>query len=129
MFFVEIPEDALWEYPGFPSIFVSYLKTTSMFFSNPIGLLMLCLLEWRFLNKRIPMLLTLVLIIIESFVMIVFREHYVIDILSGLLFGHYFFILVKNKVKKLDKKLQSFRLRARKTSLVEEKTSSDIKDK
>lgn len=97
-----------------------------MFFSNPIGLLTICLLEWKQLGKFIPIILASLLIIIESFVMIVFRQHYIIDILSALLFAHYFFILVEIHVKHLDNKIDAFFKKSENISLTEEKMNLDI---
>lgn len=107
-FFVQYPTNDLWEYPGFPSIFVSYVKTSAMFFTNCVGLLMICLMEWRANRQMIQMNITLVCIIFECFIMHSLRAHYVIDLFSGIFIGHYLFIFVDYFAEYID---QMFKLK------------------
>lgn len=104
-FFIDTPQTYLWEHPNFPSLFVTYVKTTSFFFTNCIGLLMICLMEWRKNRNTIMAIVTLVCIIFECIIMHSLRAHYVIDLFSGIFIGHYIFIIVEVFVDYIDKTL------------------------
>jgi hypothetical protein len=102
MFQMKYPEGYLWEYPGFPSITVSYLKTNDFFFSGHCGMPILMAMEFRKIKHYKMFIFCLFTCIFEAFTMIVMRGHYSIDILAGIIFAHYIFIQVNHYVNHLD---------------------------
>ena len=102
MFQMRYPDGYLWEYPGFPSITVSYLKTNDFFFSGHVGMPILMALEFKMIKHYKMFLFCLFTCVFEAFTMIVMRGHYSIDILAGIVFAHYTYILVSYYVVYLD---------------------------
>lgn len=99
---MKYPEGYLWDYPGFPSIFVSYLKTNDFFFSGHVGLPIIVGLESHNLNKKCFMMICFFTCFIEGFTMVVTRGHYIIDIITGMAIAHYLYMLVDNYLNFLD---------------------------
>jgi len=102
LFLLRYPEGYLWDYPGFPSLVVPYGKTNDFFYSGHAGGATIMTLEYRTLAKLMPRhrvfmramqgfgMLT---VVFQLFLMIFLRGHYTIDLLSGLIFGHYMYIM------------------------------------
>jgi hypothetical protein len=99
---MKYPEGYLWEYPGFPSITVSYLKTNDFFFSGHVGLPILLGLEFKYIKHYYMFLFCLFTCAFEAFTMIAMRGHYSIDIIAGVIFAHYTYILVSQYIQYLD---------------------------
>lgn len=93
LFQVRQPTEYIWEYPHFPSLFVSYKETSSLFYSNVLGLLMITSLELKENKNTIPFFVSVFLIIFESLFMLSLQNHYIIDIFTPIFLGHYLFIL------------------------------------
>jgi len=91
VFYFRFPDGFLWEYPGFPSLVVPYYKADDFFFSAEIGLCMIALLEFRTRKMTLMKFFTAFTIIFECFVFISTRAHYVIDLTTGVVAGHYFY--------------------------------------
>ncbi len=100
---MKYPEGYLWEYPGFPSIFVSYLKTNDFFFSGHVGLPIIIALECHKLNKKYLMIFCLFTCLVEGCTMVVTRGHYIIDIVTGMAMAHYFYLVVEYNLTFMDK--------------------------
>ena len=47
MFQIKLPENFLWRSPNFPSIVLSYSESNSLFYSGPIGIMIICGLEFK----------------------------------------------------------------------------------
>ena len=99
---MKYPEGYLWEYPGFPSVTVSYLKTNDFFFSGHVGFPIIIALESHKLNKKYLMVFCLFTSFFEAFTMIVTRGHYIIDIITGMAMAHYFYIVVEKYFNFMD---------------------------
>jgi hypothetical protein len=96
------PEGYLWEYPGVPSITVSYLKTNDFFFSGHVGLPVIIGCEFfknDYFNLGVFAFLTC---FVEFVTMIVTRGHYIIDLITGVLFAHYIYMIVDRYTKDVD---------------------------
>jgi hypothetical protein len=104
-FLMRIPPGYCWDYPGFPSLAVSYEKTSDFFYSGHVGVMLFCALEHRWLGNRYMMWVALFVVFMESLIMIVLRGHYSIDIISGLVFAHYYWIVSEWISLHVDKKL------------------------
>jgi len=106
------PEGYIWEYPGFPSIMVSYLKSNDFFFSGHVGLPIILMSEFYFLERYYMVIFSIFTFLIEIFTMIAIRGHYTIDLIAGAVFAHYIFQNVERYIDKLDymtfRKLEKF---------------------
>lgn len=102
LFLMRYPEGYLWNYPGFPSLVVPYGKTNDFFYSGHAGGALVMTLEFRTLSKtlskhkvflRVMQFFGSLTIILQIFLMIFLRGHYTIDLVAGLIFGHYLYII------------------------------------
>ena len=93
VFFFRLPEGYIWEYPGFPSLTTPYYPANDFFFSGQIGLCMIGLMEFRTNKMSIMKYFSLLTIVFGFFVMISTRAHYIIDLTTGVVAGHYFFLV------------------------------------
>jgi len=93
LFIYKYPENMIWEYPGFPSITVSYYKTKDFFFAGQIGLFLISAIElWSF-GFKIFSVIAYIGILWNFFLMLALRGHYFIDLFSGLVAAHYFHMM------------------------------------
>lgn len=117
IFMMRYPEGMIWDYPGIPSITISYDYTTDFFFSGHVGIMVFLSLE-NYKNKNYEMMgLGIFGVFAEFFVMVVLRGHYSIDLFSGIIFGHYFWMVSKKVCKVLDRK---FKIKCREIGLEKE---------
>jgi hypothetical protein len=96
------PEGYLWEYPGFPAIAISYLKTNDFFFSGHVGLPIILGFEFRKVGCNSMFYFAIFIVFVEAFTMIVTRGHYIIDLITGVIVAHYIFILVSEYIHYVD---------------------------
>jgi PAP2 superfamily C-terminal len=78
------PEGMIWEYPGVPSIFVTYGVSNDLFFSGHTALAVyggLHLLEYNHLAIQC---LAVFLMIYEIFTVLILRAHWTMDVFAGL---------------------------------------------
>ena len=90
------PDGYLWEYPGIPSLSVSYLKTNDFFYSGHVGFPTIFGLEHRKNGNRYMMWFCIFTACLEAFTMIVNRGHYIIDLMAGFVMGHYLSIICED---------------------------------
>lgn len=102
IFAMQFPEGYLWIYPGFPSLFVSYLKTRDFFFSGHVGFPVILALEWNRIKIYYMQVICYVICLLEFITMVFLRGHYSIDLVSGLVFSHYFFVIIEPLAKIVD---------------------------
>jgi hypothetical protein len=102
IFQMKYPEGYLWEYPGFPSLTISYLKTNDFFFSGHVGFPIIIAMECYKLNKKYMVTFCLFTCLFEAFTMIVTRGHYFIDIITGMIVSHYVYLLVDKYIYLID---------------------------
>jgi len=93
IFQMRYPENYLWEYPGFPSLSVSYLKTNDFFYSGHIGFPTIFGFEHWKLQNKVLMIFCIFTALLEAFTMIISRGHYSIDLITGFVMGHYLTII------------------------------------
>jgi len=99
---MKFPDGYLWEYPGFPSLFVSYLKTNDFFFSGHVGLPILMICEFYKMKKYSMIYFSVFTLTLEFLTMIALRGHYSIDLITGIFMAHYCFILTEKYIHHLD---------------------------
>jgi len=90
---MKFPEGYLWDYPGFPSLFVSYLKSNDFFYSGHVGLPVLQICEFYKIKKYNLIPLSAFIVVLEFFTMIVLRGHYTVDLFAGIIIAHYSFMI------------------------------------
>jgi hypothetical protein len=100
---MEFPYGQAWDYPGFPSLTVSYYTTNDFFFSGHVGVLTILALDNYTEGRRIMMWVAFVSVVIEFLVMIFLRGHYTIDLVTGILIGHYMWMMSKRLSRPLDR--------------------------
>jgi len=93
LFQMRYPEGYLWEYPGFPSLVISYLKTNDFFFSGHIGFPIIAAMEFYYFGYVNMYYFCLMSSAFEALTMIFLRGHYSIDLLAGVIFAHYAFLI------------------------------------
>lgn len=102
LFQMKFPEGYLWEYPSFPSIMVSYLKTNDFFFSGHVGFPIIIALEFQNTNNKYMMIFCLLTCVFEAFTMIVTRGHYIIDLITGIVVAHWVYMNVEKYIYIVD---------------------------
>jgi len=89
-----VPTDTLWEFPGMYSIMLQPLgHQNDYFFCHSLGFMIIIFMEFKATECIKLAFCTLLTIVLATFFMLVTRAQYSIDIMGGLLFGHYFWIL------------------------------------
>jgi hypothetical protein len=99
---MKYPEGYLWEYPGFPSLTISYLKTNDFFFSGHVGFPIIIAMECYNLKKNYLMFFCLFTCVVEFITMILTRGHYSIDLITGVIVSHYTYIIVEKYIHHID---------------------------
>ena len=101
LFAMQTPKGFYWDYPGFPSLTVPYGWTNDFFYSGHIGACILCFCEFRDCSKGDRSskcmagltVVSIVSLIAQVMVMLVTRGHYTIDLIAGVVIGHYCHLL------------------------------------
>ena len=75
------------------SFFVNYQVSTYSFFSVTLGIYIICALEWKRNNARCMYWIMMVIYFIYIIFLIVMRGNYIHEIFTGVVFGHYFFMI------------------------------------
>eukprot|EP01017_Pseudomicrothorax_dubius_P010018 TRINITY_DN1352_c0_g1_i1.p1 TRINITY_DN1352_c0_g1~~TRINITY_DN1352_c0_g1_i1.p1 ORF type:complete len:302 (-),score=20.12 TRINITY_DN1352_c0_g1_i1:145-1050(-) len=96
------PAGYVWDDPGVPSIVVPYGRTSDFFFSGHCGFLVICAAENFTIGLRWFGWLTHCINVYMALIMLICRIHYTIDIFTGVIFGHYVFIVVSYLSPKID---------------------------
>ncbi len=99
---MKFTEGFLWDYPGIPSVAVSYLKTNDYFFSGHIGMPLIMGLEARKHKLNYIFYFALAAILVEGSILILVRVHYIIDLITGLICAHYIYNLMDEYIPILD---------------------------
>ncbi len=120
------PDGYYWFSPGFPSLVVPYGRGSDFFFSGHSGFIMICLLEWHRIGKKAMRNLVLIPMIYTVITLLVYRIHYSIDILVGLVFSDLCFWWVDRHIHKMDFVAVSLLMTLRKMVKGEDKT--EMKD-
>ena len=89
------PDGYLWDFPGIYSLTVPYGTTNDFFYSGHIGCCMLCYCEFKACKWDKFAWFSLFTLVFQGALMICLRGHYVIDLVSGVVFAHYFWLLAE----------------------------------
>jgi hypothetical protein len=90
----KVPEGMIWEYPGFPSIMISYLNTNTFFYSTAVGFLLISSLEFWKLKNYYLYSFSIASLVLHILTCNFLRGNYIIDIISALVIAHFIFTLV-----------------------------------
>ncbi len=83
------PPNAIWHYPGVPSLLVTYGVTNDYFFSGHTAIAVLGAVELARLGKRGLRAFGVFIAIFEMATVLVLRAHYTMDVFTGLVTGLY----------------------------------------
>ena len=78
------PTDAIWHYPGFPSILVTYGVANDYFFSGHTAIATLGAMELARVGKRWLTVAAAGIVLFEAATVLVLRAHYTMDVFTGL---------------------------------------------
>jgi len=83
------PPDAIWHYPGFPSLLVTYGVAYDYFFSGHTAIAVLAATELARPRKRWITLAAVGVVLFEAATVLILRAHYTMDVFTGLVTGLY----------------------------------------
>jgi PAP2 superfamily C-terminal len=83
------PPDAIWHYPGFPSLLVTYSVANDYFFSGHTAIAVLAATELARAGKRWITVGAVGIVLFEAATVLVLRAHYTMDVFTGLVTGLY----------------------------------------
>jgi membrane-associated phospholipid phosphatase len=79
------PPNAVWHYPGFPSLFVTYNVANDYFFSGHTGIAVFGAIELARFRRTWLTVVAIVVVIFEIATVLVLRAHYTMDVFTGIL--------------------------------------------
>jgi PAP2 superfamily protein len=83
------PPDAIWHYPGFPSLLVTYSVANDYFFSGHTAIAVLGATELARAGKRWISVGAVGIVLFEAATVLILRAHYTMDVFTGLVTGLY----------------------------------------
>jgi hypothetical protein len=83
------PPNAIWHYPGFPSLLVTYGVANDYFFSGHTAIAVLAATELARQGRRWLTGIAISIVLFEILTVLVLRAHYTMDVFSGLVTGLY----------------------------------------
>ena len=83
------PPNAIWHYPGFPSLLVTYGVSNDYFFSGHTAIAVLGVTEITRFGKRWLTVLGVLIALFEVATVLVLRAHYTMDVFTGIVTGLY----------------------------------------
>jgi hypothetical protein len=84
-----LPVGAIWRYPGFPSLFVTYGVSNDLFFSGHTALAVYGAIELSRMPCNWLVGLAIPIVFFEIAVMLLLRAHYTMDVFAGLMTALY----------------------------------------
>jgi len=83
------PPNAIWHYPGFPSLLVTYGVSNDYFFSGHTAIAVLGATEIARLGRSWVTALGVGIVVFEVLTVLILRAHYTMDVFTGLITGLY----------------------------------------
>jgi hypothetical protein len=81
------PPNAIWHYPGFPSLLVTYGVANDYFFSGHTAIAVLAATEMARVGSRWLTGLGILIVVFEVVAVLVLRAHYTMDVFTGIVTG------------------------------------------
>ena len=98
------PPNAIWRYPGFPSLLVTYGVSNDYFFSGHTAIAVLGAVELARMGKRWLVAVGVLIAMFEMATVLVLRAHYTMDVFTGFVTGLYAAYLASRISCLLDKR-------------------------
>jgi hypothetical protein len=95
------PPNAIWHYPGFPSLLVTYGVANDYFFSGHTAIAVLAATEIARLGRRWLTGLGILIVLFEVLAVLVLRAHYTMDVFTGTVTGLFAASLASGKLKQV----------------------------
>lgn len=110
---MKYPEGMIWEYPGFPSLTISYTKTIDFGMSGILGVNMILSISLLYIYRanRICIYLAIfgfLLVLFQYFIFTVLRSHYFLSLIIALLTSHYCTIISNYIDEKIQQRFYKF---------------------
>jgi hypothetical protein len=102
-----VPPDAIWHYPGFPSLLVTYGVSNDYFFSAHTALTVLAATELAKLGRKWLTVVGMAFVLFEMATVLVLRAHYTMDVFTGLVTGLYAAYLAEKWAERLQANARS----------------------
>jgi PAP2 superfamily C-terminal len=83
------PPNAIWHYPGFPSLLVTYGVSNDYFFSGHTAIAVLAVTEIARVGRRWLTTLGVLIALFEIATVLILRAHYTMDVFTGIVTGIY----------------------------------------
>jgi hypothetical protein len=83
------PPNAIWHYPGFPSLLVTYGVANDYFFSGHTAIAVLGATELVRLGRRWLTALAVMVVLLEIATVLILRAHYTMDVFTGIVTALY----------------------------------------
>lgn len=99
------PEGYLWDFPGVYSITVPYGRTNDFFFSGHIGCCVICYCEYKAHGWFKFANFSAITCACQGMLMVSLRGHYAIDLITGIIFAHYIWLIAERYSYLIDVKL------------------------
>lgn len=81
------PPNAIWHYPGFPSLLVTYGVANDYFFSGHTAIAVLAAIEMARMRRSWVTVLAVFVVVFEIATVLVLRAHYTMDVFTGMVTG------------------------------------------
>ena len=101
------PQGAIWHYPGFPSLLVTYGVANDFFFSGHTSIAVLGATELARPGKRWLTSLAVLIAVFEIATVIILRAHYTMDVFTGAVAALYAAYLAGRIAAPIDRRLGS----------------------
>ena len=128
-FMMPFPDYYTFDYPGFPSLMVSYKKTNDFFYSGHIGIPIICGYEFYKSRNYIIPIICVCISLFQGSIMLIHHAHYGVDLIIGIICAHYFSKLTEKYIKYIDNSFISIdanRNSVRNTNYLLEGNKNDI---
>ena len=89
------PDGYLWEYPGFPSLFVSYVQQYDFFFSGHLAFCTWNMIHHYTEGHKIHFYYSVYVTMLTFIAQVFLRGHYIIDLMTGMVVAHYCHLVCK----------------------------------
>jgi hypothetical protein len=99
------PDGYLWDFPGVYSITVPYGRTNDFFFSGHIGCCVICACEYKACGWFKFAWFSSIVCVMQGSLMVSLRGHYAIDLVTGVIFAHYIWLIAERYSYLIDVKL------------------------
>jgi len=102
------PDNMIWHYPGFPSLFVTYGVSNDFFFSAHTSIAVFAATEIARLGRRWLTVLAVAAVVFEAAAVLVLRAHYTMDVFTAIIAALYVAHLAERISPPLDRKLAKY---------------------